>query len=314
MEALKSFSSYSSITKGNETTLKQKVKEYKRLYFFIKLTGFALLTCVITYILLFLLLGKVYYPLNGKQKLGNNIAADSSGNIIAAALYNTDDTTVAIIISSDSGHHFEQLGGPWKMNDDIGLTRINLISIAPDNKSIVAVGNKCVYLKAAQADSFTCLNTTKLFNGYNGFNVSNGLCFVPGTDSVYIYNSIGDIFCFDYKRYDSFAFGHFKDVTSIISLSVNAKKEIVVIGFGYLGEGAYKNNQFENLKTYAAVNYINDGSLRAYIDSLRNPFADTASKMMADSTSVPYSDTSSLMTDTSGLYNASTKTHKDSMK
>ncbi len=130
---------------------------------------------------------------------------------------------MSILVSSDGGKHFEQSGGPWKKSDELDL--IHSIYIAPDNKSIVAVGGISVYIKGAEADSFTVIN--KMGSVDRGSTLK-GAAFSHVSDSVFVF-SRDSIYAFHYKRYDSVMVGHLDGLYRIKSL-VTANQSNLMAG------------------------------------------------------------------------------------
>jgi hypothetical protein len=252
--------------------LQKKVRAYKRTYILLLLTGWAMLASIGAYILLSFSSNKhVYHVLDDNLVMGNYIAADSSGNTIACSVYNVKDSTLSIMVSSDSGRHFERLGGPWKYkNDPYEIENsIRSIKIAPDNKSVVAIGHKAIYIKAANKDSFTCIHNLKFPRDRNSavsyYQYNKGFCFVPGTDSVYVYDDAGNIFCLSFTKYDSMVVGTLAVQDYVQSLAVTDSKKMYVItynnyyyrgaGGGAEGYAVDTNIFFSNMKKYAIADF-----------------------------------------------------------
>jgi len=215
------------------------------------------LLAVLYAIIPFLSNGACYKSLDSKMVMGEAIAANSSGNLIAFAGHHETDTAAFIMGSSDSGRHFAPLGGPWPGS------YINKISIAPDDKSIVALGNaKEIYVMPAGRgiDSFISIH----LNGELSYISIAGYCFVPQTDSVYFFGLEGNVLGLDYKKCDSFVVAHLHNIGSVYSMSINAEKEIVLLG-RLANDPSYEDkmivdNYFDQVKRYASAEFGTNNS------------------------------------------------------
>lgn len=249
--------------------LQKNVRAYKRTYILLLLTGWLMLASVGVFILISFSTNKHRYRVleNGWTQ-GKFIAADSSGRTIACDLYNIKDTSICILVSTDSGRHFEQVGGPWKyIHSQYGFEfSLLTIKIAPDNKSVVAIGAEAIYIKAADSNSFTCIHNFKFpMNNINdpGTNKrhNQGFCFLPGTDSLCVYDNAGTVFCLSFKKYDSMMIGKLALQNRFVkSLAItNSKKKYVITDVGYIkdipGFTVDTNACFESMKKYAIAEY-----------------------------------------------------------
>jgi hypothetical protein len=250
--------------------LQQKVRAYKRTYMLLLLTGWAMLASIGAYILFSFSSNKhIYHTLDDGWTMGKYIATDSSGNTIACSVYNIKDSTINILISSDSGGHFDRFGGPWKYKDDWFEIEnsIRSIKIAPDNKTVVAIGPAAIYIKAANKDTFTCIHNSKFpkdrsNNILSGSYQNNlGFCFVPGTDSLYVYDEVGNIFCLSFTKYDSMVVGLLAGPDKVQSLMVTDSKKLYVMTgnnsyYGGGGRDAVNTNSFFiNMRKYAIAEF-----------------------------------------------------------
>jgi hypothetical protein len=224
----------------NVSPLQKKVRAYRRTYILLLLTGWLMLISVGAFIVLSFSFNKsLYHGLENGWAMGKLMAADSSGQMIVCDVYNRKDTTVGIIVSSDSGRHFEQFG-PWKSEFPL-----NSIKIAPDNKSVVALGYSALYIKAADKDSFTCIYNFKfprdLDSAYSiAYPYNKGFCFVPRTDSLYVYDNLGDIFCLSFMKYDSMEIGSIQE-RFMRSLAITNSKKLYMIADEYSSENNQRN-------------------------------------------------------------------------
>jgi hypothetical protein len=245
--------------------LQQKVRAYKRTYILLLLTGGAMLASIGAYILLSFSSNKhVYHVLDDGWVMGKQIATDSSGNTIACSVYNVKDSTVSIMVSSDSGRHFERLGGPWKYKEDqyrMG-TSIRSIKIASDNKTVVAIGPATIYIKSANKDSFTCIHNLKFPRDRDSnflpryYQYNKAFCFVPGTDSLYVYNEVGNIFCLSFTKYDSMVVGSLAVPGEVHSLAfTNSKKMYVITDKNYYRDAVDINTFFRKMEKYAIAEF-----------------------------------------------------------
>ena len=103
------------------------------------------------------------------------MSVDSSGQLVAVSTL-TDSLTRRILLSTDSGMHFALAGGPWLNCEN----ELMVFSVAPDNRSLIAADGSNFFIKAATSDSFVRIALD--------FSV-RGSCFVPGSDSVYVFGS-----------------------------------------------------------------------------------------------------------------------------
>jgi hypothetical protein len=235
---------------NRESTLQQKVEVYKNLGVLLKWVARCILLLTIIYAILpFLDKGAHYKSLDNKTVVGELIDVNSFGNLIACSAYGVNDSSVSILVSSDSGRHFELVGGPWKGT-------LEKISIAPDNESIVAFGGADdIYLRPAgnKIDSFLTIHLRGNVDGV----ILSGFCFVPQTDSVYFFGMTGNVVGLDYKKSDSFMVAHLHNISNVYSMSISAQKEIVLLG-NRIDESNYNgalvvDNYFDQVKRYAAA-------------------------------------------------------------
>ena len=279
--------SSSAAAGSNESKLRTLVSRYKLIYFLIRLSGYLLLLCVVIYVVLLRLdVGRVYTPMQHDLRLGNIIAADSSGNLLAFPVYNDKDSTAGIMVRSDSTEEFKQLGGPWKVYDAYGASELYSIAIAPDNKSIVAIGDDFICVKPASADSFICVSTAK----WTQYGFLEGICFAQKTDSAFIYNDEGSVFCLNYKRTDSFAVARLQGINHVISMSVNKRRDFVVAQ----DDGVTIGSHLTDYTRYATSEFkyiAGKNSYREMLEDSTSMMNDT-SAVFADSTMVYPSDTS----------------------
>ena len=244
-----------------------------------------LLIVVIYIILLFSKHQNAYQSLDNQIMIGTVLAVDSSGLTITFPIYNSKDSTVSIIVSSDSGNSFKVEGGPWKNIYNDNFDRINSIAIAPDNKSIIAVGEQYIYLKGFDKDSFSCISL-KNFPGFSLFERMSNFCFIPETDSVFIYSQSASIISLNYKNYDSIAIGSLKNIFWLRSMYVDKKKQIFALGerYDYAGGNSKLGLLFNNIfvsKTYAVAEYNNKEANKILDTSGKNStknYMDTVSK------------------------------------
>ncbi|MDI3320184.1 hypothetical protein [Pinibacter soli] len=269
---------------NTESTLQQKVESYKNLSVLLKWLARCILLLAILYAILpFLDKGAHYKSLDNKMVIGYAIAANSSGTLIAFSTYDQKDSVSSILVSSDSGKHFEQIGGPWKNYS------INKISVAPDDQSIVAYGDgRDIYIKPAGkgVDSFVSIHIAAGLP----YPVIYGYSFVPQTDSVYFYCINGNLVGLDYKKCDSFIVGHLHNIGTISSMSINTQKQIALSGIttdvSDYEQKLIVDNYFDRVDRHASADFKGRTPIKdsiKYFDATAAILEDTMVKVKVDS-------------------------------
>lgn len=223
-------------------SLPMAVRAYKRLYSL--LIGIALL--LLCSLGAYIYLSKqesdnAYHPLPKNMKLSSLLATDSSGQFIVTTAYHPTDSTDVILASRDGGKHFEEWGrsAPGSAIEN-GIVQLY---VAPDGKSVIALGQNTIYCKPAKADSFTVVQ--HLFDPNEG-DLLKGAAFSNTSDSIFVFSG-RKILSFNYQRFDSIAIGSLPNIGELRSLMTGGKSNrLAGIGVSMGKTVAFANYRVEN--------------------------------------------------------------------